>query len=106
MAVDFMKPEEAEQICDGLDDEVYSFNDIIELVEKSIFLENKDTDDGYYHAQGQLILLKRLADSIYGDGNHMDELNVLYEHIDHKLSDYYESLGLECIDDLYDMYDV
>jgi len=106
MAVDFMKPEEAEQIRDALDDEVYSFNDIIELVEESILLENKDTDDGYYHAQGQLILLKRLADKLYGDGNHMEELDVLYEHIDHALGDYYQSLGLECIDDLYDMYDV
>lgn len=106
MAVDFMKPEEAERICGALDDKVYSFNDIIELVEESIFLENKDTDDGYYHAQGQLILLKRLADKLYGDGNHMEELDVLYEHIDHALGDYYQSLGLECIDDLYDMYDV
>lgn len=106
MAVDFMKPEEAEQIRDALDDEMYSFNDIIELVEESIFLENKDTDDGYYHAQGQLILLKRLADKLYNDGNHMKELDVLYEHIDHSVGDYYQSLGLECIDDLYDMYDV
>ena len=106
MAVDFMKPEEAEQICGALDDKMYSFNDIIELVEESIFLENKDADDGYYHAQGQLILLKRLADKLYGDGNHMEELDVLYEHIDHALGDYYQSLGLECINDLYDMYDV
>lgn len=87
-------------------DNMYSFDDIVELVEESIFLEKKDTDDGYYHAQGQLIFLKRLADNLYGDGNHMDELNALYEKIDSRVGHYYEDLGLESINDLYEMYDV
>lgn len=36
--------------------ELYDLDDIIDLVEQAIFLEDKETDEGYYHAQGQLIL--------------------------------------------------
>lgn len=80
--------------------ELYNLEDIIDLVEEAVFLEKKETDEGYYQARGQLILLKRIVDGIYADGNHIEELNEWYEKITHKMGHYFESLGFEAFEDL------
>lgn len=85
----------------SLEEPVYfDLEEIIDAVEESVFLENKESEDGYYKALGQLVLLKRLVDRLYGDGNHIREVEKTYEYIDHKMSHYFETFGFENFEDL------
>ncbi len=58
------------------------------------------------YAQRRVILLKDQQILSTGMAILMDELDVLYEHIDHNCLIIMKVWGTECIDDLYDMYDV
>lgn len=79
---------------------LYNLDDIIDLVEEAVFSENKVTDEGYYQARGQLIFLKRAVERLYGDGDHIEELEYWNEKITHKLGHYFEQLGFEAFEDL------
>ncbi len=84
-----------------LGEEVYfDLKEVIEEVEESLALEDEESEEGKYKILGQLVLLKRLVDKVYNDGNHLSELEMVCEYIDQKFWRYFEPYDFEKFEDL------
>lgn len=82
------------------EDVYFDLKEVMEVVEDSLLSEDEETEEGKYRILGQLVLLKRLVDKVYNDGNHLSEMEMVCEYIDNRLWRYYEPYGFERFEDL------